>query len=89
MKRMLNKISDTSVYRYSTGFTIAVLSALKSTLMWVFERGSLFLGITAIIAVIAIDSPAYRFIVLLAYVFIAPIYAFISLRRKEHHKNES
>lgn len=89
MKRMLNRISDTSVYRYSTGFTIAVLSALKSTLMWIFERGSLFLGITAIIAVIAIDSPAYRFIVLLAYVFIAPIYAFFSLRRKEHRKNES
>lgn len=86
MKRMLNKISDTSVYRYSTGFTIAILSAIKSTLMWVLERGSLFLGITAIIAVIAIDSPAYRFIVLLAYIFIAPIYAFFSLRRKEHRK---
>jgi hypothetical protein len=86
MKRMLNRMSDTPVYRYSTGFTIAVLTALKSTLMWVFERGSLFLGITAIIAVTTIDSPAYRFIVLLAYIFIAPIYAFISLRRKEHRK---
>lgn len=86
MKRMLNRISDTPVYRYSTGFTIAVLSALKSTLMWILERDSLFLGITAIIAVTAIDSPAYRFIVLIAYVFIAPIYAFFSLRRKEHHK---
>jgi hypothetical protein len=86
MKRMLNRISDTPVYRYSTGFTIAVLSALKSTLMWILERGSLFLGITAIIAGTAIDSPAYRFIVLIAYVFIAPIYAFFSLRRKEHHK---
>lgn len=89
MKRMLNRMSDTPVYRYSTGFIIAILSALKSTLMWVLEKGSLFLGITAIIAVIAIDSPAYRFIVLLAYIFIAPIYAFFSLRRKEHHKNES
>lgn len=89
MKKMLNRMSDTPVYRYSTGFTIAVLSALKSTLMWVLERGSLFLGITAIIAVTAIDSPAYRFIVLLVYIFIAPIYAFFSLRRKEHHKNES
>nr|WP_294371174.1 hypothetical protein [uncultured Ruminococcus sp.] len=75
MKRMLNRMSDTPVYRYSTGFTIAVLSALKSTLMWVLEKGSLFLG-----------SPAYRFIVLLAYIFIAPIYAFFSLRRKEHRK---
>lgn len=86
MKRMLNRISDTPVYRYSIGFTIAVLSALKSTLMWVLEKGSLFLGITAIIAVTAIDSPAYRFIVLLAYIFIAPIYAFFSLRRKENRK---
>lgn len=86
MKRMLNRISDTPVYRYSTGFTIAVLSALKSTLMWVLEKGSLFLGITAIIAVTAIDSPAYRFIVLLAYIFIALIYAFFSLRRKENRK---
>lgn len=86
MKRMLNRMSDTPVYRYSTGFTIAVLSALKSTLVWVLEIGSLFLGITAIIAVIAIDSPAYRFIVLLAYVFVAPIYAFISLRRKGYRK---
>lgn len=86
MKRMLNRISDTPVYRYSTGFTIAILSALKSTLMWVLERGSLFLGITAIIAVTAIDSPAYRFIVLLAYIFIAPIYAFFSLHRKENRK---
>lgn len=86
MKKFFNRISDTSVYRYSTGFTIAVISALRSTLMWVLERGSLFLGITAIIAVIAIDSPAYRFIVLLAYIFIAPIYAFFSLRRKEHRK---
>nr|DAQ24853.1 MAG TPA: hypothetical protein [Caudoviricetes sp.] len=86
MKRMLNRMSDTPVYRYSTGFIIAILSALKSTLMWVLEKGSLFLGITAIIAVTAIDSPAYRFIVLLAYIFIAPIYAFISLRRKEHRK---
>lgn len=84
--KFLNRMSDTTVYRYATGFTIAVLSALKSTLMWVFERGSLFLGITAIIAVTAIDSPAYRFIVLIAYVFIAPIYAFFSLRRKEHRK---
>lgn len=66
MKRMLNRMSDTPVYRYSTGFIIAILSALKSTLMWVLEKGSLFLGITAIIAVTAIDSPAYRFIVLLA-----------------------
>ena len=86
MKRMLNRISDTSVYRYSTGFTIAVLSALKSTLMWILERGSLFLGITAIIAVNANDSPAYRFIVLLAYIFVAPIYAFFSFRRKENRK---
>lgn len=86
MKRMLNRMSDTPVYRYSTGFIIAILSALKSTLMWVLEKGSLFLGITAIIAVTAIDSPAYRFVVLLAYIFIAPIYAFISLRRKEHCK---
>lgn len=86
MKRMLNRMSDTPVYRYSTGFIIAILSALKSTLMWVLEKGSLFLGITTIIAVTAIDSPAYRFIVLLAYIFIAPIYAFISLRRKEHRK---
>lgn len=86
MKRMFNKMSDTPVYRYSTGFTIAVLSALKSTLVWILERGSLFLGITAIIAVIAIDSPAYRFIVLIAYIFVAPIYAFFSLRRKEHRK---
>lgn len=86
MKIFFNRMSDTTVYRYATGFTIAVLSALKSTLMWILERGSLFLGITAIIAVIAIDSPAYRFIVLLAYIFIAPIYAFFSLRRKEHHK---
>lgn len=31
MKRMLNRMSDTSVYRYSTGFTIAVLSAEKAT----------------------------------------------------------
>lgn len=86
MKRMLNRISDTPVYRYSTGFTIAVLSALKSTLMWILERGSLFLGITAIIAVTAIDSPAYRFIVLLAYIFVAPIYAFFSFHRKENRK---
>lgn len=86
MKRMLNRMSDTPVYRYSTGFIIAILSALKSTLMWILERGSLFLGITAIIAVTAIDSPAYRFIVLLAYIFIAPIYAFFSLHRKEHRK---
>lgn len=86
MKRMLNRMSDTPVYRYSTGFIIAILSALKSTLMWVLEKGSLFLGITAIIAVTAIDSPAYRFIVMLAYIFIAPIYAFFSLRRKEHRK---
>lgn len=86
MKKFFNRISDTSVYRYSTGFTIAVLSALKSTLIWILERGSLFLGITTIIAVTAIDSPAYRFIVLIAYVFIAPIYAFFSLRRKEHRK---
>ncbi len=86
MKKIFNRMSDTTVYRYSTGFTIAVLSALKSTLMWVLERGSLFLGITAIIAVIAIDSPAYRFIVLLAYIFIAPIYAFFSFRRKGHRK---
>lgn len=86
MKRMLNRMSDTPVYRYSTGFIIAILSALKSTLMWVLEKGSLFLGITAIIAVTAIDSPAYRFIVLLAYIFIALIYAFFSLRRKEHRK---
>ncbi len=86
MKKFFSRMSDTTVYRYSTGFTIAVLSALKSTLMWLLERGSLFLGITAIIAVIAIDSPAYRFIVLLAYIFIAPIYAFFSLRRKEHRK---
>ena len=67
--KFFNRMSDTTVYRYATGFTIAVLSALRSTLMWVLERGSLFLGITAIIAVIAIDSPAYRFIVLLAYIF--------------------
>lgn len=87
--KFFNRMSDTTVYRYAIGFTIAVISALKSTLMWVFERGSLFLGITAIIAVTAIDSPAYRFIVLIAYVFIAPIYAFFSLRRKEHRKNES
>ena len=86
MKNFFNRMSDTTVYRYATGFTIAVLSALKSTLMWVLERGSFFLGITAIIAVTAIDSPAYRFIVLLAYVFIAPIYAFFSLHRKEHRK---
>lgn len=86
MKIFFNRMSDTTVYRYATGFTIAILSALKSTLMWILERGSLFLGITAIIAVTAIDSPAYRFIVLLAYIFIAPIYAFISLRRKEHRK---
>ncbi len=86
MKNFFNRMSDTTVYRYATGFTIAVLSALKSTLMWILERGSLFLGITAIIAVTAIDSPAYRFIVLLAYVFIAPIYAFFSLRRKENRK---
>lgn len=84
--KFFNRMSDTTVYRYATGFTIAVLSALKSTLMWVLERGSLFLGITAIIAVTAIDSPVYRFIVLIAYVFIAPIYAFFSLRRKEHRK---
>lgn len=51
MKKFFNRISDTSVYRYSAGFTIAVLTALKSTLMWILERGSLFLGITAIIAV--------------------------------------
>lgn len=89
MKNFFNRMSDTTVYRYATGFTIAVLSALKSTLMWVLEKGSLFLGITAIIAVTVIDSPAYRFIVLLVYIFIAPIYAFFSLRRKEHHKNES
>lgn len=89
MKKFFNRMSDTTVYRYATGFTIAVLSALKSTLMWVLERGSLFLGITAIIAVTAIDNPAYRFIVLIAYVFIAPIYAFLSLRRKENRKNES
>lgn len=76
--KFFNRMSDTTVYRYATGFTIAILSALKSTLMWILERGSLFLG-----------SPAYRFIVLLAYVFIAPIYAFFSLHRKEHHKNES
>lgn len=86
MKNFFNRMSDTTVYRYATGFTIAVLSALKSTLMWVLERGSLLLGITAIIAVVAIDSPAYRFIVLLAYIFIAPIYAFFSLRRKGHRK---
>lgn len=86
MKRMLNRMSDTPVYRYSTGFIIAILSALKSTLMWVLEKGSLFLGIIAIIAVTAIDSPAYRFIVLIAYIFIAPIYAFFSLRRKENRK---
>lgn len=86
MKKFFNRISDTSVYRYSTGFTIAVLSALKSTLIWILERGSLFLGITAIIAVTAIDSPAYRFIVLIAYIFVAPIYAFFSLRRKENRK---
>lgn len=86
MKFFFNRMSDTTVYRYATGFTIAVISALKSTLMWVLERGSLFLGITAIIAVIAIDSPAYRFIVLLAYIFVAPIYAFFSLRRKENRK---
>lgn len=86
MKIFFNRMSDTTVYRYATGFTIAILSALKSTLMWILERGSLFLGITAIIAVTAIDSPAYRFIVLLAYVFVAPIYAFFSLRRKEHCK---
>ena len=86
MKIFFNRMSDTTVYRYATGFTIAVLSALKSTLMWVLERGSFFLGITAIIAVTAIDSPAYRFIVLLAYIFITPIYAFFSLRRKEHRK---
>lgn len=86
MKNFFNRMSDTTVYRYATGFTIAILSALKSTLMWILERGSLFLGITAIIAVTAIDSPAYRFIVLLAYVFVAPIYAFFSLRRKEHRK---
>jgi|GEM_PF-2227276 hypothetical protein len=86
MKNFFNRMSDTTVYRYATGFTIAVLSALKSTLMWVLERGSLFLGITAIIAVTAIDSPAYRFIVLLAYIFVAPIYAFFSFRRKENRK---
>lgn len=86
MKNFFNRMSDTTVYRYATGFTIAVLSALKLTLMWVLERGSLFLGITAIIAVTAIGSPAYRFIVLLAYIFVAPIYAFFSLRRKEHRK---
>lgn len=86
MKNFFNRMSDTTVYRYATGVTIAVLSALKSTLVWILERGSLFLGITAIIAVTAIDSPAYRFVVLLAYIFIAPIYAFISLRRKEHRK---
>ena len=86
MKNFFNRMSDTTVYRYATGFTIAVLSALKSTLMWILERGSLFLGITAIIAVTAIDSPAYRFIVLLAYIFVAPIYAFFSLRRKENRK---
>lgn len=81
MKRMLNRISDTSVYRYSAGFTIAVLSALKSTLerLSVSRHHRYYSGD-------AIDSPAYRFIVLLAYVFIAPIYAFFSLRRKEHHK---
>lgn len=49
--KFFNRMSDTTVYRYATGFTIAILSALKSTLMWVLERGSLFLGITAIIAV--------------------------------------
>lgn len=86
MKNFFSRMSDTTVYRYSTGFTIAVLSALKLTLMWVLERGSMFLGITAIIAVIAIDSPAYRFIVLLAYIFIAPIYAFFSFRRKGRQK---
>lgn len=42
--KFFNRMSDTTVYRYATGFTIAVLSALKSTLMWILERGSLFLG---------------------------------------------
>lgn len=35
---------------------------------------------------ITFDSPAYRFIVLLAYIFVAPIYAFFSFRRKENRK---
>ena len=34
MKKFFNRMSDTTVYRYATGFTIAVLTALKSTLMF-------------------------------------------------------
>lgn len=82
MKKILNRMSDTTVYRYATGFVLAVMSALKSTLIWVLERGSFFLGITAIIAVVAIDEPVYRFIVLLVYMLLAPLYLLLKARRK-------
>lgn len=80
MKKMLNRMSDTPVYRYSTGFMIAVISALKSTLAWVINRGSFFLGTTAIIAVVAEEEPVHRLIILLVYIFVAPLFVLVKMR---------